>query len=164
MEDYIFIGKIVNTHGIKGELRILSNFKYKNKVFVQNRRIYIGECKDEEIIVTYRKHKIFDMITMEGYNNINDVLKFLNKDVYVKKNDIDLGDGEYLDEDLIDLSILLDNENRGRVLAIKSFGSNKVIEVLIDGKVSLIPYHKDFIKNIDFINKTIEFSLIEGMI
>ena len=116
MEDYIFIGKIVNTHGIKGELRILSNFKYKNKVFVQNRRIYIGECKDEEIIVTYRKHKIFDMITMEGYNNINDVLKFLNKDVYVKKNDIDLGDGEYLDEDLIDLSILLDNEIDQRMM------------------------------------------------
>ena len=32
----IYVGKIVNTHGIKGELRILSNFKYKNEIFKQN--------------------------------------------------------------------------------------------------------------------------------
>ena len=86
-DEYIYIGKIVNTHGIKGEIRILSNFEYKDKVFLENRRIYIGEEHIEEIVNTYRHHKIFDMITMKGYNNINQVLKYMNKNVYVKKND-----------------------------------------------------------------------------
>ena len=36
---YVLIGKIVNTHGLKGEVRILSSFKYKNKVFVPNMKI-----------------------------------------------------------------------------------------------------------------------------
>ena len=164
-DEYIYIGKIVNTHGIKGEVRILSNFEYKDKVFLENRRIYIGEEHIEEIVNTYRHHKIFDMITMKGYNNINQVLKYMNKNVYVKKNDLDFKDGEYLDSDLINLNVIFGNKEVGTVLAIKNTGSNnKVIEVLINGKKTLIPYHKDFIKKIDLASGLIELDLIEGMI
>ena len=70
----IKIGKIVNTHGIKGELRLLSKFPYKDKVFIKNMPIYINK-EEKEIINTYRKHKNFDMITLDGYTNINEVLK-----------------------------------------------------------------------------------------
>ena len=57
---YLYIGKIVNTHGIKGEIRILSKFKYKDKVLKKHFKIYIGKNKQEETINTYRKHKQFD--------------------------------------------------------------------------------------------------------
>ena len=164
-EEYIYIGKIVNTHGIKGELRILSNFKYKEKVFLENRRIYIGKEKIEEIVNSYRHHKIFEMITLKGYDNINQVLKYLNKEVYVKKNDLDLGEKEFLDEDLINLSVIFNNREVGRVVAIRQINpKNKVIEAMINDKLTLIPYHEDFIGNIDFENKIIELKLIEGMI
>lgn len=165
MDEYIYIGKIVNTHGIKGELRLLSDFKYKDKVFLQNRKIYIGEEKQEEEIKSYRHHKTFEMITLYGYDNINEVLKFLNKNVYVKKNDLDFNDKEFLDEDLIDLNIIFNNENVGHVIAVRLINpKNKVIEAIINGKNTLIPYHDDFIKKIDLDNKQIEMNLIEGMI
>ena len=48
---YIIIGKIVNTHGIKGELRILSDFKYKDKIFKKGFPLYIGHTKEKEIDV-----------------------------------------------------------------------------------------------------------------
>lgn len=164
-EDFIYIGKIVNTHGIKGELRLLSDFKYKERAFLANRRIYIGEEHIEEIINSYRHHKIFDMITLRGYNNINQVLKYINKEVYIKRNDLSLNPDEYLDKDLIDLNVIFDDKEVGRVLAIREVGANnKVIEALINDKVTLIPYHKDFIKKIDITNKFIELYLIEGMI
>lgn len=164
-EDYIYIGKIVNTHGIKGELRLLSNFKYKERVFLENRKIYIGEDYKEEIINSYRHHKIFEMITLKGYNNINQVLKYLNKNVYVKKNDLSLKKEEFLDQDLINLNIIFNEKEVGRVLAIKEVGNNnKIIEALINNKKTLIPYHKDFIKKIDVENNIIELNLIEGMI
>lgn len=164
-ENYIYIGKIVNTHGIKGELRILSDFKYKEKVFLANRRIYIGDSHEEEIINTYRHHKVFEMITLKGYNNINQVLKYLNKNVYVRKNDLGLGENEYLDSDLINLSIYLGNREIGKVMAIKETGgNNKIIETLVNGKSTFIPYHKDFVKKIDLDNKIIELEFIEGMI
>ena len=164
-EDYIYIGKIVNTHGIKGELRILSNFKFKEKVFLENRRIYIGDEKIEEIINSYRHHKIFEMITLKGYDNINQVLKYLNKDVYIKKNDLSLGNKEYLDEDLINLNVIFNNELVGHIVAIRQINeNNKIIEAIINNKKTLIPYHEDFIGNIDFENNKIELNLIEGMI
>jgi len=166
MEDeFIFVGNIVNTHGIKGELRILSDFKYKDRVFLNNRRVYIGEEHIEEVINTYRRHKIFDMVTLKGYDNINQVLKYLKKKVYVKKNDLSLNADEYLDNDLIDLNVVFNNQEVGRVLAIKRVSEkNKVIEAIINDKVTLIPYHSDFIKNVDLVNKIIELELIEGMI
>lgn len=164
-EEFIYIGKIVNTHGIKGELRILSEFKYKERAFLENRRIYIGKEKIEEVINSYRHHKIFEMITLKGYNNINQVLKYLNREVYIKKNDLSLSDKEYLDDDLIDLNVIFNNQEVGRVLAIKKVSeNNKVIEAIINEKRTLIPYHNDFIKNVDLVNKSIELELIEGMI
>ena len=75
----IYIGKIVNTHGIKGEIRILSNFKYKNEIFKIDNYLYIDNIKYQ--IKTYRRHKNYDMVTFNNFNNINDVLFLKNKNV-----------------------------------------------------------------------------------
>ena len=69
---YIIIGKIVNTHGIKGELRILSDFKYKDKIFKKGFPLYIGYTKEKEIINTYisvdeNYEKVFDDETFSIY-------------------------------------------------------------------------------------------------
>ena len=69
--EYIYVGKIVNTHGIKGELRLLSKFPYKDKVFINNMTIYIDK-KDKEIINTYisadeNYEKVFDDETFSIY-------------------------------------------------------------------------------------------------
>ena len=45
--NYLYIGKLVNTHGIKGEVRILSNFRHKDKVFVKGFKFYVGKDKKE---------------------------------------------------------------------------------------------------------------------
>ena len=58
----IIIGKYVNTHGIKGEIRIKSNFKYKDKVFKIGNKIIIDKPYE---IMSYRVHKGFDMVTLK---------------------------------------------------------------------------------------------------
>ena len=55
----VYIGKIVNTHGIKGELRIRSDFPYKDRVFLIGNNLIIDD--QEYNIKSYRKHKTFDM-------------------------------------------------------------------------------------------------------
>ena len=62
---YINVGKLVNTHGLKGEVRILSDFRHKKNVFVKGMKLYIGKKKEEFTINTYRFHKIYDMVTFE---------------------------------------------------------------------------------------------------
>ena len=155
--ELIKIGKIVNTHGIKGEVRILSKFPYKDKVFIKGMNIYIDNNK--EVINTYRRHKNFDMITMDGYSNINEVLKYKGKYVYVNKEDIKLEDN-YLDEDLIGLDIYVDDEYKGKLINIERYDKN-VILIVNGEREYLVPY--SLIDKIDINNKKIYIKDIEGL-
>ena len=158
----IKIGKIVNTHGIKGELRLLSKFPYKDKVFIKGMIIYIDK-DSKEVINSYRKHKNFDMITLEGYNNINEVLKYKGKNVYVDSNDIKLDNDKYLDEELIGLSVIYENMERGIITNIERY--DKTVLFNIKGKTQeyLIPYNDNLIDNIDIKNKKIFIKDIKGL-
>ena len=159
---YTLIGKLVNTHGLKGEVRILSDFKYKNKVFIPGMKIYIGKDKICETINSYRHHKIFEMITMDGYNDINEVLKYKGDYVFVNKEDIKLSDNEYLDEDIIGLNVYVDNRCLGKVRKIENHNGNEIL--VIDGeKDYLIPYNFDIILSISLEKKEIIVKNIPGL-
>lgn len=158
---YIKIGKIVNTHGIKGELRILSNFPHKEEAFKVGMPIYI-EKENKEIINSYRKHKNFDMITLKGYSNINEVLKYKGKNAYIKDEDIKLSSDKYLDEDIIGLEVIFDNKIVGIVSNIERYDKISFLVVLGE-KESLIPYNYDLIEKIDTLNNKIYIKYIKGL-
>lgn len=162
--NFICIGKIVNTHGIKGELRVLSDFEFKEKVFIPNQVIYIGKKKEKEVIMSYRHHKIFDMITLEGYTNINEVLKYKGLFVYVDKDDLSFEKGEYLDQDLIGLKVFSDGVEHGIVKQIQLMQKgNKLIQVQAGNKTVLIPYQKELIESIDLTKGEIVVVPISGL-
>ena len=158
----IKIGKIVNTHGIKGELRLLSKFPYKDKVFINNMKIYIDK-KDIEIINTYRKHKNFDMITLKGYSNINEVLKYKGKYVYVDNNDIALDNNKYLDEDLIGLNVIYEDNDKGIITDIERYDKTVLFNIKGNDKEYLIPYNDNLIDKIDINDKKIYIKDIKGL-
>ncbi len=160
---YVLIGKIVNTHGLKGEVRILSSFKYKDRVFKPDMNIYIGKDKNCEVINSYRHHKIFEMIMMNGYNNINEILKYKGEYVFVNKEDIELHDNEYLDEDIIGLDVYVDNECLGKIKRIDSHGINQILVIKNDEKGYLVPYNFDIILGIDLEKKEMHIKNIVGL-
>lgn len=161
---YIYLGKIANTHGIKGELRILSNFKYKNRIFKKGFKVYIGKEKIEEEIVTYRPHKQFDMINLKGYNNINDVLKYKSLNIFINKEDLILNENEYLDEDLINLSVIYDNKCIGKIQKIEKYPHQDIFVIINNDKRYLVPYVNEFIKEINLEEKTMVINNIKGLI
>ncbi len=161
--EYIKIGKIVNTHGIKGELRIISNFEYKNKVFKPGFTLYIGPGYVPEEIVTYRVHKEFDMVTFKGYDNINQVLNYLKLDVYAKKADLALKDEEYILDELIGYKIVYQGEEFGEVDSIDYNNTNILLSISYKSHY-YIPNNPNFIKKINNEKKEIEVDNIEGLI
>lgn len=161
---YLYIGKIVNTHGIKGEVRLLSNFKYKDRVFKKDMTIYIGESKDKEIISSYRHHKQFEMICMQGYDNINQILKYKGLKVYINKDDLKLAKDEYLDEDLIGLDVIIDNNVIGKIKRIEKYPHQDLIVVKVKEKDCLIPYVSDIIEEINLSDGYITIKNIKGLI
>lgn len=161
---YIRIGKIVNTHGIKGELRILSDFKYKDRVFKPDFKLYIGHDKVCEVINTYRIHKQFDMVTFNGYNNINEVLKYKGEYVFIDGDDLVLNNNEYLDSDLIDLKVICEGRKIGIVKNIEYYSKNNPLLYIEDNnKHFYIPYNFDIISDINLQKKEIVINYIKGL-
>lgn len=153
----ICIGKYITTHGIKGEIRIKSDFKYKNKVFLIGNKLYINN--KEYIIVSYRVHKGYDMVTFKGIDNINDIINLKGKLVYFNKEDLYLKESEYLDEDLIDFSVYLKNDFKGKVSNIRYLTKDKKLLVIKD---KLIPF--ELINKIDLNNKKIIIEEVDGLL
>ena len=160
--NYIYIGDIVNTHGIKGEVRIISHFKYKSFVFTKGTFLYVGASKIKLEIKSYRKHKIFDMVTFVGLDDINDVLKYKGEPVYIDRNEVKI-DG-ILNEDLIDLDVYDNDSFIGKVTDILNNGVYDILVIEKDSTRNLVPNIKEFVKNIDLNTKKIEINMIEGLI
>ncbi len=154
------VGKIVNTHGIKGEIRIISDFPFKDRVFKIGNKLIIDNTYYE--IKSYRVHKCFDMVTLNDFDNINEVLFLMNKKVYFPKELLFLKDNEILDEELKDFSVLTTDKKRGIIKEI-FFASplNKILRIVVDKKESLIPFNSPMIKRIDKKEKIIEIELIK---
>lgn len=143
----LYIGKIVNTHGIKGELRIKDNLttKQRNEIFKIGSNLIIDDKTYK--ITSYRVHKDYDMVTFLGLNNINEVLFLKGKKVYKSKNEINLNNEDILDSELITYKVKTTDNIEGKILDIEETGNNyKIIRLLIDEMQVLVPYHKDFVK------------------
>lgn len=159
--NYIYIGEVVNTHGIKGEIRIISNFQYKDKVFIKDMTLYLGSRHQKMTINTYRKHKNFDMVTLKGINNINDAIIFKGDKVYIDRNSIEING--YFDEDLIGINVVNDDKIIGKVEKIIDTLAHRII-VISGNKNYMIPYVNEYIKDIDLDNKTMTINVIKGLL
>ena len=160
--NFIYIGEIVNTHGLKGEVRILSDFKYKNEIFKVGSHLYIGKKKEEVIIKTYRTHKNYDMVTLEGKNDINDVIIYKGELVYFDKDNLNI-DG-YLDEDLIGFTVYQNDKNVGIVKSLKQSKLYTLLVVINNEKEYLVPNNANFVLNVDLVNKKIYIIEMVGLV
>lgn len=154
------IGKVNSFHGVKGEIRILSNFEKKDLVFKKGFNLYIDNKKYE--IKTYRHHKQYEMVTFNEFDNLNDVLFLKNKDVYILKTDLNLNDNYVIDE-LVGYEVYFNEDYCGKIT---DFVYNNINNLLIikNYKEFYIPYHDNFIEKVDKKDKRIYLKNIEGLI
>ncbi len=150
----IYIGKYVNTHGIKGEIRIKSDFKYKDKVFFVGNTLIIDN--QEFVINSYRRHKEYDMVTFKGITDINQIIGLKGSRVYVFN--ISLGEGEYLDSTLIGFKVYMNNIYRGDVLDIKYLSNSKKI-LVVNNKY--VPFE---LVSVNLREKRIDVMEVDGLL
>jgi 16S rRNA processing protein RimM len=160
--NFIYIGDLVNTHGIKGEVRILSEFELKDQVFKKGFKFYIGRKKEEEIVKTYRFHKIFDMVTFEEIDDINDVLGYKGEKVYVNRDDLKIDN--YLNQDLIGLDAYASEKLIGKVKQIMKSKAHDIMVISGEKKNHLVPCISEFIADVNLKEKKVFINRIEGLI
>ena len=159
--EYLYIGKLVNTHGIKGEVRLLSDFRYKDKVFVPDFKVYVGNTKKEYVIESYRKHKKFDMLVFKGIYDINLVEDLKGSGVYIKRNDLILDKNTFLALDLIGFDVIINDKLVGVIKEVLTTPCNEVL--VLDNKV-MIPYVKAFINTININEKQVVVNDVKGLL
>ena len=162
------VGKIVGTHGIKGEVKVKRITDFVER-FDKGNILYIQEDQ-EEISLTidgFRTHKNMDILHFEGLNSINDVEPFKGATLKIKKEQLtELDEHEYYYHEIIGCTMYTTAGDRlGVIESILSPGANDVWVVQSsNGKELLIPYIEDVVKKIDVDNKQVTIELMEGLI
>lgn len=159
----VCIGQIVNTHGLKGELRIVSSFPYKKLIFKNGFKIYVGNRRDCCVIKSYRQHKIYDMVTFEGVDSIDSAIAYKGDYVYIHREDLKI-DG-YIAEDIINFDVYHNENKIGKISSIVNNGAHDilVIETLNEKKV-MIPLVDEYVKKVDLEKQIVIIEPIEGML
>ncbi|AXM87908.1 ribosome maturation factor RimM [Anoxybacillus ayderensis] len=164
------VGKIVNTHGIRGEVRVISRTDFAQERYKIGNVLYIfmgSEPPIEVKVAGHRVHKSFDLLTFEGYDNINLVEKFKGAMIKVPESQLQpLDEGEYYFHEIIGCTVVTEEgETIGEVKEILTPGANDVWVVKRKkGGDVFIPYIADVVKQVDVENKTITIHVMEGLL
>lgn len=154
------VGRVVNTFGIKGELKILSDSDFIEDRFKVGSKLIIGD--DEEITITsFRMHKGNVLVRFNDLNDINEVEKYKNKDLFVNRENLEpLEDGYYLFQ-LEDLAVYEDGKEIGKVIEVLK-PAQTVLRIKLADREIMIPFVDAFVESVDLDNKIINVTMIEG--
>lgn len=167
MENYFVIGNIVNTQGIKGEVRVMptvddvSRFELLDHIFV-DRKDNIKEYEIENV----RFHKQFVLLKLKGIDDMTAAETLKGTVVKITEDmAVPCEEDEYYIRDLYDMEVVtVEGEKLGIISDVIFTGANDVYAVKNEeGKEILIPAIKDCIINVDVENNTMTVKLLEGL-
>ena len=156
MEDLIRVGVIINTFGVKGEVKIYPDIDYFDeleRVFIKDKEYKIEKLRDQKGIIIAK---------FEGIDDINQIESLKNEEVMITLEDRpELPEGKHYVGDLLGLEVITeDGQVLGTLDNIYNTGANDIYEV---GEI-LLPATDEVIKQIDMENKKIIVHLLKGLI
>lgn len=160
----IKIGKLVNTHALKGEVKIKSYTDFYEERFKKGNVLYLRyENQDIALVVkSSRMQKGLIYVLFEDYDHINKIEKFKNCDIYIPKENIhELEEDEYYFHELVGCKVFAPSYI-GEVVEVLDYPAQQVL--VVGEKRIMIPFVEAFVKEVDVKNKVINVALIEGML
>lgn len=168
------IGKIVKPIGIKGEVKVISLSDFPER-FLKSKSVYLFDEKAGSFVKNnnmggfdfeIRESSVgngFFRIGFFGFNMIEDVSALIGSIVMIDEKDrYELKEGSYYYYDLVGLEVFDKGSLIGKVDSVVDYGSGDLFRVVDEGKEILIPFMKEFVKEIDLKGNRIDVELIEG--
>lgn len=165
MLEYFVIGKIVNTQGIKGEIRVIPTTDDINR-FKKLKEIYIFRRGNLDLyeIEGVRFHKQFVLLKLKGIDSINEAELLKNTEIKIPKElAIPCEKDEYYISDLYGMKVLAGEEEIGIIEDIIFTGANDVYVVKSKDSEILIPAIKQCILDVNVKEKIMKVHLLEGL-
>lgn len=166
------VGRIVNTFGIKGQVKVIADTDFPEERFAVGESLLI--VKDEQVLQTVtvqssQLHKGTYLISFEEYHNINQVEPFKNCWLAIESHQQQaLPEDEYYYHQIVGLTVVTtDGQVLGKVKEILALGSNDVWVVKRSEpklKDILLPYINDVVKNIDLDAQMATVELMDGLV
>ena len=167
MEQFLQVGVISSTHGIRGEVKVFpttdepARVKKLKKVLLDT-----GKERLELEIQSVKFFKQFVIVKFRGIDNINDIEKYKGKSLMVPREDaVQLEEDEYYIADLIGMEVYTDGGRFGTLKDVMETGANEVYIIDSDehGEV-LVPAIHDCILDVDVEKQTMKIRLMDGLI
>lgn len=164
MEQYLEIGKVVSTHGLRGELRV-DPWCDSPQFLCQFKTLYLkkGETK---LSVSSRPHKTIAIVKAKGIDTIEEAEKLRGRVLYINRSDARLAPGEYFIQDLMGLDVIdIDtSKSYGKITDVLKTGANDVYQVTDENKKDyLIPVIDDVVKEIDINGGKVLIKPLKGI-
>ncbi len=167
MEEYLRVGVISNTHGIKGEVKVYPTTDDRKRFYgLTSVWLDEGDSLRELRVKGVRFHKNMVLMTFDGYGDINQIEPYKGKDLLVARKDaVVLAEGEYFICDVIGSSVITEEgEPIGVLIDVITTGANDVYLVKgEDGREILLPVIKECVHNVDVEKKTVTARVMPGL-
>lgn len=168
-DKFISVGKILNFHGIQGEAKV--GFSKGQEDFLKNLKIvYIKQNSDYQKfeISSVRFNKNIALIKFKGISSINDLIPYKGCLIFVEETTVreNLGDDEFLIDELTGLEVVdLQGKKIGTIIGVSNNGANDMLSVKSNTKkISMVPFVKELVPNVDIKEKKVTINNIEGLI
>ena len=164
------VGKIVNTHSLKGEVKVISSTDFEEQRFEKGTELLItrgNQVVKEVTVESYRTHKNNLLVKFVGIDSIEEAEKLKNLQIKIDSENIgELEENEFYFHEIIGCEVFDENgKSLGEISEILTPGANDVWVIKTqNGKEILIPYIEDVVKKIDVENKKIDIEVMEGLI
>lgn len=163
------VGKIVNTQGIKGEVRVISKTDFPEERYKKGSTLSLfmdGKKVTELTVASHRKHKNFDIVSFENHPNINDVEKYRDGILKVSEERLtELPENEFYLHQIVGLTVQDEEKNTiGKISEVMSPGANDVWVIERPKKKDLlIPYIEEVVLKVDLENQLVTIHMMEGL-
>ena len=159
----IEVGKIVNTHGLRGTLKVQPWADFP-EIFEELPRVFCNDTEYKIISVSYQKNLV--LLNLSGVNTINDAEKLKNSVLKAERSDMEeLPDDTYYVTDLIGCTIFENDIEIGKVSDVIATGGVDLYEIKRkDNKPLYLPASKENILKVDIQSKTIHVKIPEGLL
>ncbi len=163
--EYIEIGKIHNTFGIKGQLKVECRTDFPEERYAEGSTVYIGEEKFPLVVKDARFHKGSLLVLFEAHEDINLVEKYKGMSIYKSLEDIEpLEDGYYF-RDIEGLDAYVGDSKVGYVQYMEEGTPFNYMRIKKeDGTSSLVPFSDVFVEEVDLENHLVRIVKMEGLL
>lgn len=160
--DYIQVGRIVNAHGIRGEVRLLPR-GFDPAYLTGFETFYLGADKTPVVPTANHVHKSFVLLKLPGVDDMNTALTYKEKPVFIRREDA--GSGHPFDDELLGMAVKNADtgETLGKLTAVEDYPASKVYTVT-GARTYLIPAVPEvFIQSVDLDENVMLVHILKGM-